>query len=54
MRGHGIRRLPIVGADGRLEGILAFDDILEVMSQEFNELIALVVKEQKHEREVRV
>jgi CBS domain-containing protein len=53
MRTRGVRRLPVVSADGRLEGLVAFDDILEVMSGEIGELVGLVAREQKHEREVR-
>jgi CBS domain-containing protein len=54
MRTRGIRRLPVVSADGRLEGLVAFDDILEVMSEELGELVSLVAREQKRERELRV
>jgi CBS domain-containing protein len=50
MHSRGIRRLPVVSGDGRLEGLLAFDDILEVMSEELSELVGLVAREQKLER----
>jgi CBS domain-containing protein len=53
MRGRGVRRLPVVSADGRLEGLVAFDDILELMSEELGELVALVAREQKLERDRR-
>jgi CBS domain-containing protein len=53
MRTRGIRRLPVVSADGRLAGLVAFDDILEVMSEELGELVTLVAREQKRERELR-
>jgi CBS domain-containing protein len=53
MRTRGVRRLPVVSADGRLEGLVAFDDILEVMSEELGELVGLVAREQKRERDVR-
>jgi CBS domain-containing protein len=53
MRARGVRRLPVLTADGRLDGILAFDDIVAVMSGELKDLVGLVALEQKHEREVR-
>jgi CBS domain-containing protein len=53
MRTRGVRRLPVVSADGRLEGIVAFDDILEAMSEELGELVGLVAREQRREREAR-
>jgi len=53
MHSRGIRRLPVVSGDGRLEGLIAFDDILEVTSEELDELVGLVAREQKLEREVR-
>jgi CBS domain-containing protein len=53
MRTHGVRRLPVVSAEGRIEGLVAFDDILEVMSEELSALAGLVAREQRREREVR-
>jgi len=53
MQSHGIRRLPVVSGDGRLEGLIAFDDILEVTSEELSELVGLVAREQKLEHELR-
>ncbi|MEZ5318525.1 MAG: CBS domain-containing protein [Vicinamibacterales bacterium] len=53
MRVHGIRRLPVVSASGRLEGLIALDDILEQMSADLRELAGLVAREQKRERAVR-
>lgn len=53
MRTRGVRRLPVVSADGQLEGLIAFDDILEVMSEELGDLVGLVAGEQKRERDVR-
>lgn len=42
MREHGIRRVPVVGADGTLVGILTFDDIVEFLAGELHELAHLV------------
>jgi CBS domain-containing protein len=53
MRSNGIRRLPVVSRDGQLEGLIAFDDIIEHLSEDLTELAGLVASEQKHERLVR-
>jgi CBS domain-containing protein len=50
MQSHGIRRLPVVNARGGLEGILTFDDVIELLSEEFTDLAKLLAKEQKRER----
>jgi CBS domain-containing protein len=50
MRSHGVRRLPVVNDDGGLEGILTFDDMIELLSEELTDLAKLVVSEQKRER----
>jgi CBS domain-containing protein len=51
MQSHGIRRLPVVNDRGGLEGILTFDDVIELLSEELTDLAKLVAKEQKRERE---
>lgn len=53
MRERGVRRLPVVAADGQLEGIVAFDDILDLMAEEITQMAGLVAREQKVERQVR-
>jgi CBS domain-containing protein len=50
MQAHGIRRLPVVNDRGGLEGILTFDDVVELLSEELTDLAKLVAKEQKRER----
>jgi len=54
MEEHGVRRLPIVGADGALAGILTLDDVLHYLTAQQSELVALVAREQSHERQYRV
>lgn len=50
MRHHGVRRLPVVSSDGLLEGLIAFDDVVEQLSEGLAALAGLVMSEQKHER----
>ncbi len=53
MRSKGVRRLPVVSDSGALVGILALDDLLELISEELLELSKLVRFEQKKEAGVR-
>jgi CBS domain-containing protein len=53
MRSKGVRRMPIVGADGALAGIVSIDDILEVLAEEMTELARLISREQLHEQQTR-
>ena len=50
MRTYGVRRLPIVDADGALAGILALYDILELLAEQLSDLAGLVRRELKQER----
>jgi CBS domain-containing protein len=50
MQAHGIRRLPVVNDRGGLEGLLTFDDVIELLSEELTDLAKLVAREQKRER----
>lgn len=38
MRKHGVRRLPIVGADGRLAGLVSADDVMMLIGRELAQL----------------
>jgi CBS domain-containing protein len=49
MRDKGVRRMPIVGEDGVLIGILALDDLLELLAEELGALARLVSREQNKE-----
>jgi len=49
MRSHGVRRMPVVNAQGGLEGILALDDYVEVMAEQFGDLVQLIRNEQRQE-----
>jgi CBS domain-containing protein len=47
MRSKAVRRLPVVGENGALIGILALDDLLELLSEELLAIVKLV----RHQRE---
>lgn len=53
MTRRGIRRLPVVGPDGELAGILTLDDIVRALSFELSGLIGIMAREREHERLVR-
>lgn len=53
MQEHGIRRLPIVDAEGTLFGILTLDDILRYLTARQSEAVAMVAREQQRERHYR-
>ena len=51
MRARGVRRMPVVDAEDRLQGIIAFDDMVDWMAQELTDLAQLVSREQQRESE---
>ena len=53
MRFKGVRRMPIVDADGRLVGIVTIDDLLEVLAEELTDIARIVSREQSHEQQAR-
>lgn len=53
MRAHGVRRLPVVDAEGRVIGILTLDDLLRVHAEQAAALLAVVTKEQSRESRAR-
>jgi len=52
MRARGVRRIPVVDGEDRLQGIIAFDDMVEWMAQELADLAQLVSREQEHESQL--
>lgn len=53
MRDKGVRRMPVVDADGDLIGILALDDLLDLLAEELNALARLIAREQNREARLR-
>ena len=45
MRAGAFRRLPVVDNDGKLVGLVSLDDILDLLSEEFNEIGRLLRNE---------
>ena len=50
MRAEGVRRLPVVDADGNLVGVLAADDLIELFAEELSGLAATIGKSARLER----
>ena len=53
MRSHGVRRVPVINDEEVLLGILSVDDILEILSNEFSELVSLMNRERHKEEAAR-
>jgi CBS domain-containing protein len=51
MRSNGVRRVPVIGFEGELLGIVSLDDIIDLLADEVEDLSALIPTE--HRREVR-
>jgi CBS domain-containing protein len=54
MQEHGVRRLPIVDADGALVGILTADDLWRHLTQQQGLLVELMANEEHRERQFRM
>jgi CBS domain-containing protein len=53
MRRKGVRRIPVVGPEGELIGLIAFDDLLEIIAQELSLLVSAIESEVQRERRMR-
>ena len=53
MRKQGVRRVLVVNAKDYLVGVLAVDDILELLGEQVAALVELIRTEQNHERKLR-
>jgi CBS domain-containing protein len=53
MRLRGIRRVPVVNANGALTGIVSVDDLLEFLAEEMGDLSRISGSQQAHERRAR-
>lgn len=53
MREKGVRRVPVVTRSGALAGILALDDVLELVAEEMDAFVHTVKNEQVRETRIR-
>lgn len=53
MRDRGVRRMPVVDAEGVLIGILALDDLLTLFAEELTNVAKLLSRERQHEADIR-
>lgn len=53
MRGKGVRRIPVVNAQGGLEGIIAVDDLVDLLAEQMADLVALISSEHRQEQKNR-
>ena len=53
MRKKGVRRVPVVDAEGLLAGIVSVDDLLEIVSEELDGLVKVIAAELRREARTR-
>jgi CBS domain-containing protein len=53
MRAKGVRRIPVVSGNGVLQGILTFDDMVELIAEQVSDLVTLMQTGQRHEKQIR-
>jgi predicted transcriptional regulator len=49
MRTKGVRRMPVVDGEGNLTGIVAVDDLIQLLAGEMSAISKLIAREQAHE-----
>lgn len=52
MRKHGVRRLPILDAEGRLVGLVSLDDLLALLGRELGDVAGILSEELGHEQRI--
>lgn len=54
MRSKGVRRVPVVDKEGALVGILAVDDVIDLLAEALWDVAGLIMQEQKREQRTRL
>ncbi|WP_432823532.1 CBS domain-containing protein [Trichloromonas sp.] len=54
MRAQGVPRIPVVKRNGELVGLLAFDELLELLAEQLDDLVQLIRSGRKHEEDRRI
>lgn len=53
MRAFGVRRIPVVNQEGALQGLITFDDLIELLHEEITDLASLLTREREREIDAR-
>ncbi len=53
MKAQGVRRVPVMGDDRKLAGIVSLDDLLKQLADDVGGLVELIAREQKREQHMR-
>jgi CBS domain-containing protein len=53
MRAHGVRRMPVVNQQGSTVGIITLDDLLRLFVAQASELLDVMAKGERHEKQSR-
>lgn len=53
MRSRGVRRVPVVTRSGALTGVLAVDDLIDLIAEQLGDMVRLIGNEQQRERQKR-
>ena len=53
MRRKGVRRIPVVGEQDELIGVVTLDDVLDILAQELGLLVGAIDSEGQRERQIR-